>query len=168
MQGDERRQKLVELLKQSTEPISGTSLAKTFGVSRQIIVQDIALIKSRIPHILSTHRGYLMQQQEECERVFWVRHTNAQMEDELNTIVDNGGTICNVIVEHEIYGMITVDLVLHSRKNIQDFIKKIEHSKARPLKEITLSGHHGHLVQAKTEQELDLIEQELRQRGYLA
>lgn len=169
MHGDERRQAIIELLKRTQTPISGTQLAKQFGVSRQVVVQDIALIKSKMPNILSTHRGYLLQRGESlCERMYWVRHTNEQLQDELNIIVDNGGIVRNVIVEHEIYGMITVDLVLRSRKSVQDFMQKIQKAKAKPLKEITMSGEHGHLVQAETEEELDLIEAELGQKGYLA
>ena len=168
MDGAERRKQILELLDGAATPLSGTQLARHFGVSRQVIVQDIALLKSRTPSILSTHRGYILQRPGTlAERVFWVRHTNAQIEDELNTIVDYGGKIRNVVVEHEVYGMITVDLVLNSRKNVRDFVERLEQAQAKPLKDIAIDGEHGHLVLAETKAELDQIGTALQAKGYL-
>lgn len=57
MSGEERRNKIIDLLSHSTTPVSGTVLAKELGVSRQVIVQDIALIRSSHYEILSSPPG---------------------------------------------------------------------------------------------------------------
>ena len=168
MDGETRRQQIIQLLEENTQPLSGTVLAKRFGVSRQVIVQDIALLKSKGRQIISTYRGYILNQSKAaCERVYWVQHTNEQIEDELNTIVDNGGRVCSVVVQHEVYGKISVDLPVHSRRQVKEFVEEVEKGKARPLKELIKDGVHGHLVQAENEKTLDEIENELRKKGYL-
>ena len=43
MTGVERREKLLSMLAKSKEPIAGAEMAKRLSVSRQVIVQDIAL-----------------------------------------------------------------------------------------------------------------------------
>ena len=46
-----------------------------------------------------------------CKRVVAVKHTDEQMRDELYCIVDAGAKVLDVIVEHELYGQISVDLL---------------------------------------------------------
>ena len=48
MEGKERRERLLEILKNSSAPVSGSELSKQLGVSRQVIVQDIALLRRSI------------------------------------------------------------------------------------------------------------------------
>ena len=48
MSGEERRHELLDLLSASREPISGRHLADHFKVSRQVIVQDIALLRATV------------------------------------------------------------------------------------------------------------------------
>lgn len=168
MEGMERREKLIELLTQQTTPISGTELAKQLGVSRQIIVQDIALLRATNKNILSTTKGYLLYYQEpkQVNRCFYVRHTTEQIEDELSTIVDLGGTVLDVIVSHEIYGTIQADLLIHNRQDVYDFVDKVKHKKTVPLKELT-GGCHYHTVEADSEETLKRIENQLKNKGYL-
>lgn len=113
MEGDERRQFILKLLAGSESPLSGTEIAGKCGVSRQIIVQDIALLRATNKNILSTYRGYLLYQPEKdtenFKRTFAVSHTDEQIQDELYTFVDCGGKVLDVTVMHEIYGAITVD-----------------------------------------------------------
>ena len=80
------------------------SLAASCQVSRQVIVQDIALLRAAGYDIISTNRGYILNSLGQVERVFKVRHTNEQMEEELNAIVDMGGCVKDVVVNHRIYG----------------------------------------------------------------
>ena len=47
MTGEERRTEIVRILSDATEPVSGTQLAEHFDVSRQVIVQDIALLRAK-------------------------------------------------------------------------------------------------------------------------
>lgn len=168
MEGQERREKLFEILMQSKEPISGTTLAKMLGVSRQIIVQDIALLRATNKNVLSTTKGYVLyfQDVKKSNRCFLVKHSTEQIEDELCTIVDNGGKVLNVIVTHEIYGEITVDLIINNRQDIYDFMNKVKNGHTVPLKELT-AGVHLHTVEADSEKILDNIEKALKEKNYL-
>lgn len=169
MEGVERREKLVQILRnRKDEPISGTELARQLGVSRQVIVQDIALLRATNKNILSTTKGYLLYYQEpkKVNRCFMVKHTTEQIEDELCTIVDHGGKVLDVIVMHDIYGEIRTDLIMSNRKDVYDFVKKVKDKQTVPLKELT-DGTHLHTVEADNEQILNAIEQELREKGYL-
>ena len=100
-----------------------------------------------------------------CTRIFTVCHTDEQMRDELNIIVDNGGRALDVIVEHEVYGMITADLQITTRHDVNEFMDKILGG-SRPLNILT-GGIHYHTVEADSEEALDRIENQLNQKGYL-
>ena len=168
MEGDVRREKIIDILEKSSRPVSGTELSELLGVSRQIIVQDIALLRAINKSILSTNKGYILYHESrfKCKRSFHVFHDDSQIEDELNTIVDNNGKVLDVVVEHDIYGQITVDLIICSRRDVREFVEKIRNNKTKPLKELT-GGVHYHTVEADTEADLDIIEEELKKKGYL-
>lgn len=169
MEGVERREKLIAILKnRKEEPISGTELAKQLGVSRQVIVQDIALLRAVNKNILSTTKGYLLYYQEarKVNRCFMVKHSTDQIEEELCIMVDHGGKVLDVIVMHDIYGEIRTDLIMSSRKDVYDFVKKVNDKQTVPLKELT-DGTHLHTVEADNEDILDDIEKELREKGFL-
>ena len=169
MTGSERRTAIINQIKNSTVPVSGKALAAQYAVSRQVIVQDIALLRASNRNILSTNKGYLYDRADEkkvVRRTFFVCHTDEQMAEELFAIVDNGGRLRDVVVEHEIYGQITVDLILENRCDVQDFLDKISKSTARPLSILT-NGKHYHTVEADREEIIDRIEQKLRLLGYL-
>ena len=57
--GLQRRKNIITMLKQSDVPVSGTRLGKENGVSRQVIVQDITLLRVEGYDIVATPRGYL-------------------------------------------------------------------------------------------------------------
>ena len=106
MDNSARREKILQLLQGSPSPITGTALAKACDVSRQIIVGDVALMRAQGTDIISTPRGYQLVTPvvPGCTRVFVCCHGLDQMEGELNAIVDNGGIVRNVVIEHEVYG----------------------------------------------------------------
>ena len=110
MTGEQRRNKILQLIKETKKPLSGTKLGEKTGVSRQIIVQDIALIRAEGHNILSTARGYILDEPNQVKRIFKLKHTDEQIEEELNTIVDLGGYILDVTVNHKVYGNITAPL----------------------------------------------------------
>ena len=170
MEGKKRREKLISLLQQADAPVSGTDLAKLLGVSRQVIVQDIALLRAVDKNILSTNKGYVLYVPEpengRVKRSFAVSHNKEQIQDELYTIVDYGGKVLDVVVEHDIYGQIMVDLILCNRLDVDEFVERIKTSKSRPLKVLT-DGEHWHTVEADSEKVLDKIEGKLREKGYL-
>lgn len=166
MIGKERRYEILNLIKSMKEPISGTELAKKFDVSRQVIVQDIALLRAENYDIFSTTRGYIYKATKFFSKVFSVCHSDNQIEDELNTIVDLGGIVDDVFVQHEIYGNLKAELGINSRRKVQELIKAIENGESIPLKNLTY-GKHFHTVYSDSEEVLELIEKELKAKGYL-
>ena len=113
MTGSERRDQIINQIKKSSIPVSGAQLAKEFDVSRQVIVQDIALIRTAGYDIISTNRGYILNTQKAISRVFKVQHTDEQTEEELYEIVDLGGCVENVMVNHRVYGHMAAPLGIH-------------------------------------------------------
>jgi len=168
MEGSKRRELLVKVLNETSEAISGSELAKLLGVSRQVIVQDIALLRATDINIFSTTKGYLIYHSEDSrmKRIFKLKHTTEQIEDELCTFVDNGGKILDVFVSHEIYGEIATPLIIRNRQDVYDFVNKVKEKKIVPLKELT-DGIHQHTVEADSVETLDRIEKALRVKGYL-
>ena len=166
MNGSQRREQIVRQIQESKEPVSGKKLAELYGVSRQVIVQDIALIRTAGYDIISTNRGYILNTQKAISRVFKVQHTDEQTEEELYEIVDLGGCVGNVMVNHRVYGHMEAPLGIHSRRKAAAFIEDIKSGKSSPLKNIT-SNYHYHTVSAESEEILDEIEEMLRAKGFL-
>lgn len=166
MTGQDRRESIIGQIRKSEAPLSGTKLASMYHVSRQVIVQDIALIRASGYDIISTNRGYILNTVRSVTRVYKVRHTDEQLEDELCAIVDLGGFVKNVMVNHRVYGRIEVELNVGSRRRIVEFMEDIHNGKSSPLKNIT-SNYHYHTVIADKEETLELIEDMLREKGYL-
>ena len=80
MSGQERRQELLNIIRSAPAPVSGAALARELRVSRQVIVQDIALLRASEIQILSTARGYLIQESPRAVRIFSVNHTDGQID----------------------------------------------------------------------------------------
>lgn len=169
MTGEERRNQLLKMLKAQSTPLSGAALAGSLHVSRQVIVQDIALMRAENHDILSTNRGYLYRRKDDAEpmpkRVFFVRHTTEQVLEEFLTVLELGGKILDVVVEHELYGQIRVDLLIETKQEAQDFFDKLMKSHDNPLKVLTDDCHY-HTIAAPSEKLLDLIGQELQRKGF--
>lgn len=157
----------MQKLAQSGQPIAGTALAQAFAVSRQVIVQDIALLRANGAQIFSTNRGYLLQKADEKTRVFKVRHEDDEVERELTEIVDLGGVVEDVFVYHKVYGVVRADMQIGSRMDIANYLQEIRSGKSSLLKNVT-SGYHYHTVRAKSEEILDLIQKRLQELGFLA
>lgn len=166
MTGDQRREAILKILAQASDPISGTRLADQLGVSRQVIVQDIALIKASGREIISTVRGYLLPKSQKIQKRIYVDHDQERMEEELQTIVDQGGLVVNTGIDHPIYGRIMVDMNLHSRKDVQDFIDKAKNPAFAPLSMLTC-GKHFHLVEAQSSDIMEAVEEALDLMGIL-
>ena len=167
MKVDKRRKAIVNLLLASKTPISGGELSKQFNVSRQIIVQDITVLKGLGYEIFSTHHGYVLQKSPLVERVFKLKHTTEQTEDELTTIVDLGGTVVDVFVWHKVYGKISATLNIFSRLHVKQFLEGVRTGKSTELMNIT-GGYHYHTVRAESESILDKIGETLKVKGYIA
>ncbi len=167
MKANERRKAIAQTLLAEKVPLSGGTLAEKFGVSRQIIVGDITALRAEGYDILSTHSGYVLAKSSLPERVIKVKHTTEETEDELNTVVDLGGTVADVFVWHKVYGKVRADLNIFSRHQVKAFLEGVRSGKSTELMNIT-GGYHYHTVRAESEAVLDRIEAALREKNYVA
>ena len=170
MNGEIRREKIKQMLAGASQPMTGTALAAALHVSRQVIVQDIALMRAEQLPIVSTNKGYLLgpdaARSSQPKRVFFVRHTTEQMLEEFMAVIELGGRILDVSVEHDLYGPIRADLLIENAREAADFVERLDRCRDNPLKVLT-DDRHYHTVTAPSERLLDLIEQEFRSRGFL-
>jgi len=168
MEAKKRRQVLLEKLGSTSEPMTGAALAKEMGVSRQIIVGDIAILRAAGREIYATPQGYIMSLKLQSNTVsakFACRHDREKMAKELAIIIDNGGKVLDVIVEHSVYGEIKANLMLSSRREMEEFLSKLAEG-AEPLSTVT-GGVHLHTVEASSQSVLTNIEAELKAEGIL-
>ena len=167
MRAEQRRQAILERLRSSGQPVSASALAADCSVSRQIIVGDIALLRAAGANISATPRGYMMMQEVTgLVRKIAVQHDSAQMEAELNAMVDQGCTVIDVIVEHPIYGQLTGPLQISNRYDVAQFLQRCSASDAQPLSNLT-EGIHLHTLSCPNEEAYARVCASLRQQGVL-
>ena len=186
-----RRASLLDALRSADAPVSGGQLANTLNVSRQIIVQDIALLREAGANIMATTKGYVLadtvqtsaqnatqtmtqnaaeqpaMRLDEPARTFKLHQVVEQNRDELQTIIALGGRVHNVSISHRAYGRITAPLEIADQADIERFIHDIESGKSSPLSTAT-SGYHYHLVSAPSDEALEAIGRALADKGFLA
>ena len=167
MDAQERRAALAGCLEETEQPVSAGALAARFGVSRQIIVGDIALLRAGGLSVSATPRGYLLPR----DRAGFLRtaaclHSPEEMGQELEIMVDNGCVVEDVVVEHPVYGQLTGQLHLASRYDIRQFLDKVSASEAKPLAELT-AGVHLHTLRCPDRQAYHRVLEQLRQAGFL-
>ena len=167
MKGEERRENILECLKSADGPVSAGNLAEAYGVSRQIIVQDIARLRARGISIASLSRGYVLEEKPKCQKVFKVIHSDEDSEKELNLIVELGGEIQDVFVYHKFYGVVSAKMDIKTKKDVKLYLENIATGKSGHLKNVT-SGYHYHTVLADSDEVLDEIEEKLWESGFLA
>ena len=162
----ERRVALQQLLQEAEGPLSGTELANRLGVTRQVIVRDMALLRAQGAPVVATPRGYVWQKpvRSGVEAVVTVRHAREEIADELCCVVDRGGKALTTMVEHPAYGQLEEDLNVGSRRDIALFLKRIQDS--APLLALT-GGVHRHRIWAPDEDALAEILAALSERGFL-
>lgn len=147
----QRRKYIMGRLEEGGAPVSATVLAGELSVSRQIIVGDVALLRAGGAHITATPRGYVLERPPEGRRfTIACRHTPEEMARELEIMVDNGCTVENVIVEHSVYGQLVGQLMLSSRYDVAEFIRKVSESGSKPLSDLT-GGIHLHTLRCPDE-----------------
>jgi len=170
MDAAQRRERILELLKQSVQPVSATTIAGQFQVSRQIIVGDIALLRAANVTISATPRGYiLLDQSADADKIIHTiacRHGLDNLAEELYLIVDNGCGLIDVIVEHAVYGQISGQLHIFSRYDADNFLKKLAKDHASPLCELT-GGIHLHTISCSSEEAYKRVISELKAKGIL-
>ena len=152
MNSEQRREKIISVLQMSDKPISANSFANEFSVTRQIIVADIALLRASGHPIRAEHKGYVLEKSDNrmmTKRIV-VKHGNNEVQEELYAVVDHGGKVIDVIVQHSVYGKIVAELNLSSRYDVDRFIKHINETDAKPLLLLT-EGLHIHTIEVKDE-----------------
>lgn len=168
--GDERRELILNWLKESDKPITGSELAARTNVSRQIIVGDITLLKAKNEPIIATSQGYLYMAQNSgiplVERTIACSHPPERTKEELLLLVEAGVTVKDVKIEHAVYGDLTASIMVSTPKEVESFVQKINSSKAAYLSELT-NGIHLHTITATSEEALTKAEEALRQKGIL-
>ena len=162
MTGADRRKEILSMIRDTDTPVSGTAIGKKNRC--QQTGRGAGYCTSPI---ISTARGYLLDEPKQAVRIFKVCHTNEQVEDELTTIVDLGGCVVNVMVNHRVYGKLDAPLNIKSRRDVQNFMDDLKTGKSTPLLNVT-SGYHFHKISAESEEVLDEIEEALKKKGYLA
>ncbi len=162
--------KLLQRLKKSQKALIGAQLAEEFGVSRQVIVQDIALLRAQGEKIVATSQGYFYEENLGMPTVktsIACRHGDQnELRDELLTIVNYGGRVIDVKVEHPIYGELSGNLMISSAEDVENFINNYHQDGAELLSKLT-DGVHLHTIESVNEQVLEKIKAELREKGYL-
>ncbi|MCQ4638504.1 transcription repressor NadR [Anaerovorax odorimutans] len=170
MDAKKRRSQILSMLKKSDTPVSASSLAENLSVSRQIIVGDVAILRASGACITATPRGYVYEEESSgfpYEGLLACRHTPAQLQEELYTIVDFGGFVIDVTIEHPLYGQLSGPLNIGSRYDVDLFIEKVEAAEnAKPLSVLT-GGIHLHRIGCKDKSVFSLIRDQLDERGII-
>ena len=161
----ERRNAIYQVLSADT-PISATALAGRFGVTRQVVVGDIALLRAEGRSVIATPRGYIIPVPDGFVRTIACVHNAQQTRDELNAMVDCGCTVIDVVVEHPVYGQLTAPLAISSRYDVEQFIEKMTSASASPLSALT-EGVHLHTLSCPDEAVFNHLRDKLREMGIL-
>ncbi|WP_226037030.1 transcription repressor NadR [Aquibacillus saliphilus] len=168
--GEDRRALILQLLKQRSEPITGGELAEDLHVSRQVIVQDISLLKAKREPIVATSQGYIYmhdsQKDKTKNRTVACKHTPDQTRKELQLIVDLGVTVKDVFIEHPVYGDLVASIMVSNRNEVDQFLEKINETNAPYLLQLT-GGVHLHTLEADSEEKLQLAYQSLEKAGFI-
>ena len=166
----ERRKKILDILQKGDTPVSAGKLAKMLGVSRQVIVGDVALLRAANQPITATPRGYLLENENarpgELIRTIACRHDRDGIKRELYAVVDNGCGVLDVIVEHAVYGQISGRLQVFSRFDVDDFLRRLEKSRSLPLCNLT-DGVHLHMISCPNEDAYRRVIKQLKQEAIL-
>lgn len=169
MSSEKRRKQLIEILESSTKPIKGSELATKLEVSRQVIVQDIALIRAKGYEIIATSQGYIIYAKSNVtEYIKCKNHINdEEIYDELKIIVDMGGKIKDVIINHPTYGRLKADINISTQRDILSFMKNVKNNEFRQLS--SLSQHdHIHTIEAPSREIINDIIDELDNKNILS
>ncbi len=168
MDAVKRRKEILKLFEKTGEIFTASALAEKYGVTRQIIVSDIALLRANGNTIISEKRGYYIPKEKTkgIKGIVACKHDLSRTLEELFVLVDNGAKVINVIVDHPIYGQLTGELNISSRYDAEEFVRSVKELGASSLCELT-DGVHFHTIICPDENALVRIEDELRRKGLL-
>ena len=169
MEAQKRRKLILNNLINSSSPTSASKLAGEFNVSRQIIVGDIAILRASGEDISATPRGYILDAPSkhfEFIGILPCKHNNDQLLNELYTIVDFGGTIIDVSIDHPVYGELNGQLNISSRYDADLFYSQVIKNHAKPLSSLS-DGIHLHHIGCKNIEVFEKIQSKLKELNIL-
>jgi len=167
MTSKKRREEIIRLLINNNSAIKGTRLAELFSVTRQIIVKDIAILRAEGKNIIATPDGYIINKDiNKVKTIIAVNHNSKETMEELEIVVKYGGMIEDVIIEHPLYGELRGNLMIKNLNDLYKFEKEYNNNNAKPLSNLT-NGIHLHTIAADSEEEIEEIKRELKERGFL-
>lgn len=169
MEGEERRVEIVKILTESKAPVSGSYLASVLGVSRQIVVGDIALMRAAGTEIIATNSGYILApHKSEVKSVrVKVKHKHEDSFDEICTIIDEGARLINEGINHDVYGEIIVPLNITNRSEAKRHTEAMLSCNGEDLMILT-GNSHFHDIEADNELILLRVQKALHEKGYLS
>ncbi|PID25791.1 transcription repressor NadR [Sporosarcina sp. P7] len=169
--GEQRRNLILQTLKEANHPVTGAELGDLTKVSRQVIVSDINLLKAKDEPIMATNQGYLYTQStkriKDMEKIIVCKHSPEQTEEELHILVDHGVTVRDVRVEHPVYGDVRASIMVSNRQEVKTFIEQIQQAQAPYLLNLDDSGIHLHAISAPRIEQLRDAEEALKKAGFL-
>lgn len=167
MKKNTRCEEIYEILDKSESPVSGQILSDTFKVSRQIIVNDIAVLRNNGVQIIATSRGYILDRKKGIRKIIAVKHSGEKIKEELEIIINNGGKVLDVMIEHPVYGELKGEISVSNEEELVKFIALLEGSRAKPLSSISENGVHLHTVEFPDEEKYEKTLKELSEKGFL-
>ena len=168
MSSNERREKLLQILKKSDKPVKGSELSAELQVSRQVVVKDIALLRASRLEIIATSNGYIVLDSVKNEFKIKCKNHNSDDElyDELQTIIDLGGKVKDVIVEHPTYGVLKADLNVATNRDLRNFMQKAATNEFKQLSVLS-PDYHIHTIEVDNDEIFEEIQKELKLKNIL-
>ena len=167
MSSKKRREDIIKMLIKENKAIKGTELATLFGVTRQIIVKDIAILRAEGKNIIATPDGYIYNKDiNKVKSIIAVNHGSNKTIEELEIVVKYGGIIEDVIIEHPLYGEIRGNLMIKNLNDLNKFESAFKNKNVKPLSDLT-EGIHLHTIAADNQDDIDSIKRELDEKGFL-
>jgi len=162
----ERRAELLRILNDAESSVTGSELSSLLGVSRQAIVNDIAILRASGQAIIGGPHGYRVGLVSGLIEVIHCNHPPERGNEEWEILLDRGIAVLDVGVDHSVFGEIRAPVVVESRADIDRHTARITEAGEAPLSVIT-GGRHTHRVRVPNLDALDAAKRELRERGIL-
>jgi uncharacterized protein len=168
-----RRARLTAILRARSDAVPGGELARLLGVSRQVVVQDIAVLRAAGATVVPSPRGYLWRPSDDgLERAgrvrarVAVRHSQAETATELHALVAAGVRVVDVVVEHPLYGELRGYLDLGTPEEVDAWVESLARHQASLLSVLT-GGVHLHTLEATDPLALTEARDRLAALGFL-
>jgi transcriptional regulator of NAD metabolism len=166
--GGVRRARIVRLLREGRRSITGSELSTALGVSRQAIVNDMAILRAAGEPIDGGPQGYRWhgEQPSGVLATLACRHDREGCQKELEVLVAHGVAVLDVVVDHQLYGEVRADMNVSTHRDVQRYMEVLHTSDVEPLSALT-GGVHTHHVRAPDDVALGSARSDLANLGFL-